>query len=822
MKSWVILTLLLGCAAMAGAQETNGMQCTFNAGVTPTVRLEGISELIGDIVLRCNGGQITPNGIAVPRYNVTLTLNTQVTSRLLSDFSTDAALLIDEPGSSTNPFQQRACPNLFGCSVPGTGTGIVYNGINVPNVYKSQQSNTNQLVWLGVPIDAPGTVGVRVIRMLNVRANAAQLGAGLGGGLLPQQIMANISISGPNPVFIANPQQVVGFIQAGLSFNVQGTSFVQSGNSNFTAPGGGAALINFQYREGFPGAFKKRSKAASATNPFGDGIFNGLGQVFDTESGWEPFPATGLPPGVGSADSGTLLHLSLMTAAGCRGSVPLQNGLTSTSVAAAGNAVAIPVFGSATGGNVIVPAAPDGSMEFFFMVSEAASTPAATKTLNVPVTLNCSLPTLPFTIGGLGNFAPAQFTPSILFDPRSDSAPGIPGFAGHSVEGILLSGGQPVPAATVRDAAGSASPALNRYGSPVDFSGLTFGPAFGNQSADQAAASNDLVVPPEISFGVVSPGAPVSNVAVAKDAAASWLTVTLNQTTTPITATAKVDPTLAPGTYTANVTFSSPSAPANLVVPVTYTVQTPPFFTRWGFAQAGSYVNNVVAPGQPFVIFGYNFGPATLAGPSLGPDGRVTTTTGDTQVLFDGIPAPMYYSVGANGSGQTAGFAPFALDGKTSTKVQVVYKGVASPAVTIPVLDAVPALFTSDQSGGGQGAILNQNLTINLPTNPESPGNVVALYGGGAGQTTPSGRDGALGGVDGPLGQFKLPVKVFIDGAQIAPADVLYAAQAPGLVEGVFQINVRIPPNARHPANLPVIVQIGDKQTQPGVTIAVK
>ena len=135
------------------------------------------------------------------------------------------------------------------------------------------------------------------------------------------------------------------------------------------------------------------------------------------------------------------------------------------------------------------------------------------------------------------------------------------------------------------------------------------------------------------------------------------------------------------------------------------------------------------------------------------------------------------------------------------------------------MLDALPALFTSDASGGGQGAILNQDGGYNNATNPEARANVVVLYGTGAGQTTPGGRDGALTGVGAPIGTFKLPVKVFIDG--IDATDVPYLGPAPGLVEGVFQINVRIPPGV-HTGNVPVIVQVNQSISQTGVTVAVK
>src|SRR5207249_3764718 len=129
---------------------------------------------------------------------------------------------------------------------------------------------------------------------------------------------------------------------------------------------------------------------------------------------------------------------------------------------------------------------------------------------------------------------------------------------------------------------------------------------------------------------------------------------------------------------------------------------------------------------------------------------------------------------------------------------QVEYKGVKSPAVTIPVFDATPALFSADASGGGQGAILNQNNTYNSQI-PESPGNYVQLFGTGGGQTNPGGRDGAFNGVGALLAKFVLPVKVFVDGKEAA--DVAYAGPSPGLVEGVFQVNVRLPLDVRRNTN---------------------
>jgi uncharacterized protein (TIGR03437 family) len=48
-----------------------------------------------------------------------------------------------------------------------------------------------------------------------------------------------------------------------------------------------------------------------------------------------------------------------------------------------------------------------------------------------------------------------------------------------------------------------------------------------------------------------------------------------------------------------------------------------------------------------------------------------------------------------------------------------------------------------------------------------------------------------------------------------------YAGEAPGLVAGVMQINVQIPPNAPS-GPLPIQVSIGGNMSQNGITVAVQ
>jgi hypothetical protein len=71
--------LMLGAGSSAYAQQVAAFSCVGNAGVPPIVRAEGITELVGDLVLNCNGGTPTAAGALVPQTNVQIFLNTNVT-----------------------------------------------------------------------------------------------------------------------------------------------------------------------------------------------------------------------------------------------------------------------------------------------------------------------------------------------------------------------------------------------------------------------------------------------------------------------------------------------------------------------------------------------------------------------------------------------------------------------------------------------------------------------------------------------------------------------------------------------------------------------
>jgi len=225
-----------------------------------------------------------------------------------------------------------------------------------------------------------------------------------------------------------------------------------------------------------------------------------------------------------------------------------------------------------------------------------------------------------------------------------------------------------------------------------------------------------------------------------------------------------------------------------------------------------SFVNGPLAPGEIVSIFGVGLGPQESTNVVTESNGRLQDQLSNAQVFFDGVAAPMLYA----SSGQISTVVPF---GVTSpfTSVQVQYQGQLSPAIKVPVVDAEPAVFSLDGTGGGPGAILNQDNTVNSFDNPAGRGSVVVLWGTGAGQTVPPGEDGRIS-AGLPLPKPVLPVTVQIDGQD---AEVEYAGQAPGMVEGTIQVNVKVPDTAST-GMVTVALRVGNAASPTTVTVAVR
>jgi hypothetical protein len=313
-RRWItalaVLAIFAGLASAqvnVGSAQIGPLQCSATVAVPPQLRAEGMTELIGDIVLTCTGGSALTPGTAVPTANITVSLGTNVTSRLIgTGNASEALLLVDEPGSAIGGAGTLLTQSV--CSSPTLGAGPGGCALAVPAVGGTVATNVfqgvvsgNQVIFNGIPILPPVSAGQgRVFRITNVRANVAGLG---GGGLAgTTQLLASVSISGSTSLPVNNPVLIAGFIQSGLSVsNSNTTSIAQCGG------GGPSSLGTLVFRENFATAFKTRvapTTSAAYSGQLGTGVLQNVpGTIYNSESGF----ITGAVPGAGLADYSTRL-----------------------------------------------------------------------------------------------------------------------------------------------------------------------------------------------------------------------------------------------------------------------------------------------------------------------------------------------------------------------------------------------------------------------------------------------------------------------------------------------------------------------------------
>jgi len=245
-----------------------------------------------------------------------------------------------------------------------------------------------------------------------------------------------------------------------------------------------------------------------------------------------------------------------------------------------------------------------------------------------------------------------------------------------------------------------------------------------------------------------------------------------------------------------------------------------PVASSIGIVSAASYVGLAVAPGEMVAIYGTGIGPATPASSEPGSNGKFPTELAGSTVSFNGINAPLLYT----SASQIDAIVPYGVSTTNIASVSVNYQGQNLTSAGVPIVTAAPGIFTYNGSGTGQAAATNQDGTINSISNPAQPNSIVTFYLTGEGLTNPAGTDGGITPLPPAPPRVPVqPVSVYLSGQQV---NVPYAAEAPGQVAGVMQINAQIPPNLLQPSNtspvaVPLLVVVGSTFTQAGVTIAV-
>jgi hypothetical protein len=286
-RKWIyalaVVALLAGFIAPASAQQFPAL-CT-NTGTSATlVRAEGYTELVSDLVFTCTGGTPTAVGQPVQQINITVFLNTNITSRItaaptagVTQNFNEALLLFDEPnsaraanvppaagilncGSTTashvapdtgasgpgvcaifstgNPAQtydggqqsgdqQSGTVGVCGAAVPASNPARTYPvsyGCGRPNVFQGRQGtpqNSGQFNAVTFAAVPFDPPGTTTTRSFRItNVRANAVAIGVSSTFTQAQIVANIAVSNNQVLTLSNPQTIVAYVNRGLSFSL--------------------------------------------------------------------------------------------------------------------------------------------------------------------------------------------------------------------------------------------------------------------------------------------------------------------------------------------------------------------------------------------------------------------------------------------------------------------------------------------------------------------------------------------------------------------------------------------------------------------------
>jgi uncharacterized protein (TIGR03437 family) len=232
-----------------------------------------------------------------------------------------------------------------------------------------------------------------------------------------------------------------------------------------------------------------------------------------------------------------------------------------------------------------------------------------------------------------------------------------------------------------------------------------------------------------------------------------------------------------------------------------------------------------VAQGSLAVMFGGGLVAAGTVAQASGAPWQATL--GNRQIVIDSQTAsPIYYMSATQANFQIPSGAAL---GTQSIALITGDTGELVAGGSVLIAPAAPGLFTANQSGSGQAAVLNQDYSVNSAANPAAVGSTIILYGTGQGQVSPAVQDGAAAGTSPLSYTIAVPTSNPTTCLTSQPSmcvaissnfgNVQYSGLAPGFV-GLWQINVAIPAGTPTGSAIPIRVVI-DSTSSNIVTVAI-
>jgi hypothetical protein len=187
MRGYMLVTSIL--AATVVALGAPSFVCEASAPNKPLIRAEGLTESVGDLLLRCHGQR------PMQPMKILVYFNSQFTSNVISGQTTDALLTVEKPGSPFRFSDIRLNQNAF--------HGI----LQAPNA----------LLWNEVPLPPSDPFDVQ-FRITNLRINAA--GLGVSATKVPAKAVL-YAIVGTTNEDTLKTQETVAYVAASLATSVR-------------------------------------------------------------------------------------------------------------------------------------------------------------------------------------------------------------------------------------------------------------------------------------------------------------------------------------------------------------------------------------------------------------------------------------------------------------------------------------------------------------------------------------------------------------------------------------------------------------------------
>lgn len=197
---------------------------------------------------------------------------------------------------------------------------------------------------------------------------------------------------------------------------------------------------------------------------------------------------------------------------------------------------------------------------------------------------------------------------------------------------------------------------------------------------------------------------------------------------------------------------------------------------------AGSEVTKSMAPGEYISIFGTGLGPVAGAAMEVDSDGRIARILTGTQVLINGIAAPLLYV----SSNQINALVPYGVEVGTQLSLKVVTAADSSQTLPFGVVRAQPNIFSVRNADGSPDSL----------SRPASIGSAITVFVSGAGTLDSQLPDGTVASSPAPAPAVSVAAIIGCSVGKLpqrALVTALSAASVPGIEVNMLRADFQVP-----------------------------